>query len=214
MDVRWAVLESPEMTQDSPNPSVVFEAAVFENFTFLEQEFGFSKSVSRPNQQSVIVRYENRTIYVNLMFGPPAYEPEMSFGRLGIDDVPGSYSLEGGDLIQLGTCRDWSNNNKHSGSVTGRVVLFASLLNECGRPCLNGDSPVYSEMKARRDAAVSIWHREMRDKARASKSNAAWEAKDYQAFIDLLSTYEGALSAIDQKRLDIARERLSLPNPR
>lgn len=198
------------MTQDRPNPSVLFEAAALENFTFLEQEFGFSKSVSRPNQQSVIVRYESAVAFVNLMFGPPAYGPEMSFGRLGIDDMPGAYSLEAGDLIQLNACRGWSNSDKHTDPITRQVAWFASLLAECGRPCLNGDSPIYSEMKARRDADVANWHREMREKARASKSNAAWEAKDYQAFVDLFSTSEGALSAVDQKRLDIARKRLDL----
>jgi hypothetical protein len=201
------------MRQVTPEPSVLFETAVFKSFAYLEQDYGFSKRVSRLNQQSLIVRYENTVMFVNLMFGAPAYEPEMSFGRLGVDDAPGSYSLEAGDLIQLDACHGWSNNEKHSDPVTDQVAWFASILAECGRPCLKGNAELFLEMKSRRNAAIDVWHREKRDKARASKSNAAWEVKDYQLFIDLFSTYEGALSAIDRKRLDIARERLCLESP-
>jgi hypothetical protein len=161
------------MTQTNLDPSVLFETAVFESFSFLEQEYGFSKKVSRPNQYSVFARYENAVIYVNLMFGSPAYEPEMSFGRLGLDDIVGAFSFEAGDLIQLDSSQGWSKSAENADRIKGQVAWFALLLRECGHPCLDGDSATYSEMKSRRNALVSTRRSEVLDKVRVSKSNAA-----------------------------------------
>ena len=188
------------------DPSTLFEDAVLNSFAFLEQRYGFSRSTLRPTQQAVVVRYESPSLFVNLTFGPPAYEPEMSFGRLGIDDQQGGFSLEAGDLIQLQNCQEWAAPNLgSSGVIEGQVAWFASLLNECGEPCLLGDPAIYAEMKSRREALVAEWQREERNKGRSRDIEAAWKAKDYRAVVALCSGYEGALSNIDQKRLEIAK---------
>ncbi|PKP86597.1 MAG: hypothetical protein CVT78_11915 [Alphaproteobacteria bacterium HGW-Alphaproteobacteria-17] len=84
----------------------------------------------------------------------------MSFGRLGIDDQQGGFSFEAGDLIQLQNCKEWAAPNLGPlGVIDGQVAWFASLLNECGKPCLLGDPAIYAEMKSRREALVTEWHR-------------------------------------------------------
>jgi hypothetical protein len=149
---------------DMPDPSASFEDAVVISFAFLEQQYGFSKSIIRPTQQAVVVRYESRSLFVNLAFGPPAYEPEMSFGRLGIDDRKGGFSFEAGDLIQLESYQGWKPSFESSAAIVRQVAWFASLLNECGKSCLLGDPTVYAEMKSRREALVSEWQRDERNK--------------------------------------------------
>ena len=126
-----------------------FEAAVLSSFAFLEQHHGFTHTVLRPSPHSFLVRYESRSLFVNLVFGPPAYEPEMSFGRLGIDDRQGGFSFEAGDLIQLASCQGWNPDIKPGDAVARQVAWFASLLKDCGRTCLLGDASVYEEMKSR-----------------------------------------------------------------
>lgn len=191
------------------DPSALFEDAVLSSFAFLEQRYGFSKSTLRPTQQAVVVRYESPSLFVNLTFGPPAYEPEMSFGRLGIDDQQDGFSFEAGDLIQLQNCQEWAAPNLvSSGVIEGQVAWFASLLNECGKPCLLGDPAIYAEMKSRRESLVAEWQREERNKGRRNDIEAAWKAKDYSAVVALCSGYEGALSNVDQKRLEIAKEKV------
>lgn len=188
------------------NPDL-FESAVAACFSFLEQDYGFTKQVTRPTHQSVFVRYENAALYVNVMFGPPAYEPEMSFGRLQVDDVPGAYSFEAGDLIQLTSCLSKISNPGLAEQIANQVAFLASCLRECGRPCLGNDSTVYIEMKARRDAAIADWHQDERNKATASQIEAAWNAKDYKAVIGICAAFDGPLSAVNVKRLAIATER-------
>lgn len=191
------------------DPSVLFEGAVVNSFAFLEQRYGFSKSILRPSQQVVVVRYENSSLFVNLAFGPPAYESEMSFGRLGIDDQQGGFSFEAGDLMQLQNCQKWITPTLGSSQViAGQVAWFAALLEECGKCCLLGDPAIYAEMKSRREALVEEWRREERSKGVRNDIEAAWKVRDYRALIALYSIYDGRLSNIDRKRLETAKSKL------
>lgn len=184
-----------------------FEHTVLISFAFLERRYGFSHTVLRPSPHSVLVRYESRSLFVNLVFGPPAYEPEMSFGRLGVDDRQGAFSFEAGDLIQLASCQGWNPDIKPGDAVARQVAWFASLLQKCGQPCLLGDPAVYEEMKSRREAQVAEWQRDERKRRRDNEIDAAWKAKDYRAVVDLCSAYERTLSNLNQKRLKFAKER-------
>lgn len=200
------------MTSDgsgTTDRSALFEDAVSNSFAFLERRYGFSRSTWRPTQQAVVVRYESPSLFVNLMFGPPAYEPEMSFGRLGIDDQPDGFSFEAGDLTQLKNCKDWAVPKPGpSGVIEGQVAFFASLLDECGKLCLLGDPAIYAEMKSRREALVAEWRREERDKVRSDKIDSAWKAKDYRTVVALFMEHEGDLNDVDRKKLEIAKERM------
>ncbi|MGD9470909.1 MAG: hypothetical protein AB7G24_02300 [Novosphingobium sp.] len=188
-----------------PSASDQFEISVLKEFSFLERDYGFSKSIIRPNAHSTIINYKNYDVFVNLVFGPPAYEPEMSFGRLGVDDRQGGFNFEAGDLIQLGSCRGWAKKGENLPPLEGQVAWLAALLGECGRPCLLGDSVVYAEMKSRRETLVMEWQRDERAKAQAGEIDTAWKAKDYQTVIRLCSAYDGVLSDINRKRLEVAR---------
>jgi len=187
------------------NLSANFEAGASDSFSFLEHNFGFVKSIVRPNTNSVILRYESPSIYVNVMYGPPAYAPEMSFGRRGIDDVAGGYSFEAGDLIQLEKYRDWQSKQTPSGGLEGQIAWLASLLAECGKESMLGDPAVYSDMKARRDRLVAEWQHQEQHGTLSRSIDAAWREMDYKTIVDLCANYNGPLGNLDTKRLHYAR---------
>jgi hypothetical protein len=181
-----------------------FEMAASDSFRYLEQRYGFVRSTLRPSVNIIILRYENASIYVNAMYGPPAYEAEMSFGRRDIDDVPGGYSFEVGDLIQLETCRDWQSKSV-SGGIEEQVAWLASMLEGCGQKCLVGDQSVYSEMKERRDRLAAEWRRQEEAAALSRSIDAAWRRKDYKKIVELCADYGGALGALEEGRLRYAQ---------
>ena len=134
--------------------SAEFEKAVIVNFKFLEVDYDCKRRSSRPQKYTQIVKYENTKLYVILSYGPPAYEPEMSFGRKGIDDVPGAYSFHPGDLIQLDCCRKWAWNKEQGNALESWVAELARLLTVCGAQCLTDDQLVFTQMKDRRDKLI------------------------------------------------------------
>lgn len=184
-----------------------FEAAASDSFRFLEEKFGFSKSTMRPDSGSVNLTYQSQLIYVNVVFGPPAYEPEMSFGRCGIDNVVGGYCFEAGDLIQLDGCRDW-RSKPGEGTLEGQVTWLASILEDCGKECLTGDQSIYNYMKCRRD--ILIDEQSIREQTDVLSNNveAAWISRDYQRIVHLYSNYRGVLTELDRRRLRYARDHL------
>jgi hypothetical protein len=189
------------------NEPSLFEAYVEESFAFLEKDHGFSKKVTRPDQHTAFARYEKTSLYVNLMFGPPAYEPEMSFGRLGVDDAPDAFSFEAGDLIQLASCDHGVSNPGLPEPIANQVEFLARVLRDCGQQCLRNDSRTYEEMKRRRILAVAEWKDQEHGKAVSRKIEARWQAKDYRSLVKICDDFEGKLSTIDAKRLAIAKER-------
>lgn len=192
------------MTQDL---SANFETAASDSFRFLEQKYGFSKSVSRPNGNSLVVRYEGPSIYVNVLHGPPAYEPEMSFGRRGIDDVIGGYSFEVGDLVQLEKCRDWKSK-QGSERVEDQVAWLASMLEDYGKECLLGDQEVYSNMMVKRDHLITKWRHEERYADLSRNIDAAWRQGNYKEIVALCGNYGGDLGNLNRKRLCYAQSRV------
>jgi len=115
------------MQSSAQDKSAEFEAAVIGSFKFLESDHGFLRRLSQPQKYTRLVVYESAKLYVVLSYGPPAYEPEMSFGRRGIDDVSGAYSFHPGDLVELDCCRNWTwNKNGATLSGAGSPILRVS----------------------------------------------------------------------------------------
>ena len=82
------VLEVYRNPQGSEDNYAVFEDEVKSNFYFLEQQYGFRLNQIKQVGYAKVIRFESPSIYVNLFYGPSAYEPAISFGRIGIDDAP------------------------------------------------------------------------------------------------------------------------------
>ncbi len=186
--------------------SAEFEAAVLDSFKFLESEHGFLRHSSRPQKYTQAVIYENSDLYVVLSYGPPAYEPEMSFGRRGIDNVPGAYSFHSGDLVQLDCCRNWVWNKDQNNPLTNWVTELARLLALCGTQCLTGNPAVFIQMKTRRDKLISDWKHEEKLKSVRTQIDSAWKAKDYKQVLHLYQAIDD-LTDLDNKRIAFAATR-------
>lgn len=183
--------------------SAEFEAAVLDSFKFLETDYGFLCRLSQPQKYTRLVIYENPKLYVVLSYGPPAYEPEISFGRRGIDDVPGGYSFHSGDLIQLDCCRDWTWKKDKDNALTNWVTELARLLRCCRVQCLGGDSLAFSQMRTRRDALIADWLRDEKLKGLRAQVDSAWRSKDYEQVLHVYKSIDD-LTELDKKRIAFA----------
>ncbi|MDR2857358.1 MAG: hypothetical protein LBV50_05875 [Novosphingobium sp.] len=192
------------MQENISDRSSEFEAEVLRSFKFLEDNYGFRRRSSRPQKYTQIVTYENDKLYVVLSYGPPAYEPEMSFGRRGIDDAPGGYSFHSGDLVQLDCCRTWVWNKEQGNAIPNWVAELARLLATCGAQCLTGTPSVFAEMRTRRDGLIANWKHEEQLRGVRTKIESAWRAKDYRQVLDLYQSIDER-SALDEKRIGFAR---------
>lgn len=191
------------MQTSTQDQSAEFEAAVLDSFKFLEAEYGFLRRSSRPQKYTQLVIYENSELYVILSYGPPAYEPEMSFGRRGIDDAPGAYSFHPGDLIRLDCCQSWTWNKDHGNALASWVAELARLLTICGARCLAGNPVDFAQMKTRRDSLISDWQRDEKLKGVRAQINSAWREKDYKQVLHLYKSIDD-LTDFDKKRITFA----------
>lgn len=190
--------------------SSAFEDAVTEHFNFLEQEYGFRLSHIQQVGYTKIIKYESPLVYVNLMFGPPSYEPEMAFGRIGIDDVMGAQSFHPGDLVLLNGSANWKWGpvDPANSVLVENVSGIAQILRECGSACLRGDQASFEEMIARRNSAVKAWQQEEKSSQVRKEAQIAWDNKDYSAVIKLYESVYGLLTPAEKKKLSIAKKQL------
>jgi hypothetical protein len=195
-------------TQDN---YAVFEETVKNNFSFLVQQYGFRLSQIEQTGYVKVIRYESPLVYVSLIYGPPAYEPEMAFGRIGIDDVPGNRGFHPGDLVLLRSSFGWKWGavNPKNPVLVEIVAGHAQILRECGSACLLGDQASFEEMKARRDNAIEDWHQEEKVNSIRNDAQVAWESKDYRAVLRLLESIETMLTDTEKKKLEYAKKQLS-----
>lgn len=186
----------------------LFEEEVKRNFSFLEHKYDFHLSHIKNIGTTKAISYVSSFVYVILFYGAPAYEPEISFGRLGIDDMQGAYSFNQGDLILLNCCSKWQWSNAYPNNLAGLISEFARLLEECGASCLNGNQALFEEMKARRDSAVKVWHQEERAFGIRKDAENAWRKKDYTTIVRLYETITELLTGAESKKLDYAKKQL------
>ena len=193
-----AVLETP-----FANQSDEFEAAVISSFEFLETDYGFARRSLQPQKCTQLVIYEGDKLYVVLSYGPPEYEPELSFGRLGVDDQEGAHSFHAGDLVKLPAFKDWAWNKETAG-VGGWVSELARLLRTCGSACLLGDAFSFAQMKKRREKLIADWKRDEVAKGVRISIDLAWKERDYSRVLKRDGSID-SLSEIDKKRIAYAR---------
>ena len=183
-----------------------FEDEVKRNFYFLEQQYEFRLTQINKMGYSKTIRYESRYVYVNLSYGPPEYEPTMSFGRIGIDDALGAYSFEQGDLIQLKNCENWKWNPAYPNHLIGLISEYSRLLKECGATFLTGDQTLFEEMKAKRDSSVKAWHEQEKAINIRNDAESAWSRKDYVTVVNLYETIKDILTETENKKLIYAKK--------
>jgi hypothetical protein len=190
--------------------NVAFEKEVKKHFLFLVTDYGFQLSSIQQVGFVKSIKFESKEVYVNLFYGPPAYEVEVSFGRKGIDDLPGAYSFQPGDLILLGRCPTWPWNSNESDKLRGSVAVYARFLRECGSDCLKGDQLIFAQMKRNSDAFAQKRAQEERIKRVRQAANDAWHQKKYDKVVELYESIGTVLKGSEAKKLSYARKHLKI----
>jgi hypothetical protein len=188
--------------------TLAFEEAVKKHFLYLVTDYGFQLSHIRQVDFVNSIKFESKEVYVNLFYGPPAYEVEVSFGRRGIDDLPGAHSFQPGDLTLLGRCPTWTWNSNESDKLRGSVAGYAQFLRECGSDCLRGDQLIFAEMKRNSDAFAQKWAQEERIKTVRQAANDAWRQKKYDKVVELYESIGTVLKGSEAKKLSYSRKHL------
>jgi hypothetical protein len=197
------------MSSTGSNEVALFEKSVAENFSFLCSEFGFRLVSTSRGGDSVAIRYESGRVYLLMAYGPPSYEPSLSFGRSGVDDAPGAYSFDQGDVVQIASCSDWTWDASNTDRIGGFISEVARLMRTCGRDCLTGTESVYAAMRRRRDEAVKDWRKQERALSIRGAAKRAWERGDYLSFIRELESSELSLSGEEKRLIHLAKTLLS-----
>lgn len=191
----------------------IFEEEVRRHFRFLDQQYGFKLSQVVQDGRVKVIRYESPSVYVALYYGPPAYEPEIAFGRIGIDDAPGAYSFNQGDLVMLNSTVNLHWNADDPSHLSRLLSYYARLLRECGSACLRGEQAVYVELKAVRDRAVQVWRRQEQVNSVRKEAEYAWRRRDYAVVVRLYETIRNVLTKSEDMKLQYAKKQLGDHGP-
>jgi hypothetical protein len=183
-----------------------FESAVRREFSFLERKYGFRLCEVKQDGYVKSMRYASSDVYVILFYGPAAYEPELSFGRIGVDDVPGAMSFHAGDLTISKSSAEVDTPNSQGSKIERIVAGFARWLDEYGSDYLNGDQVVFERMAVRRAENIAAWGKEERIGQQKGKAEPAWKEKHYAEVVALLESMEGELTELERSRLAYARK--------
>lgn len=193
----------------TPDKYSIFEDEVRRHFGFLVREYAFTLRQVAQYGFVKSIRYESLSVYVTLYYGPPAYEPELAFGRIGIDDRPGAYSFDQGDLVMLDSTRGWQWNATLPTHLGGLLAEYARLLRERGDACLRGEQAVYEELKARRDKAVQEWHEQEKVNRVRKEAECAWRKGDFSLVVQLYEGISDRLTKSERLKLLYAKKKRS-----
>jgi hypothetical protein len=171
-----------------------FEEEVKKHFLFLLTDYGFQIKFIKQVGPVSSIKFESEKVYVSLFYGPPAYQVEVSFGQIGIDDLPGAHSFEIGDLILLGKCPTWTWNSNESD-----VAEYARFLRECGSGCLKGDKLLFAQMKNISDELAQKAAQEGRIKRVRQAADDAWHQKKYDKVVELYESIGTVLTGSEAK---------------
>jgi hypothetical protein len=191
----------------------VYEDLVRDNFSFLEEIYGFEFSSSEKGGEYIIIKYLSKTVFLNLYYGSPGFELDFYIGRLGIEDKLGKQSFTSGDLLYLEGCKNWSGYSIYSAhsynNLRECLPRLASLLKECGKACLQGDPAAYEKMLFEQKKANNRWHKQQELIQVKKNAIEAWKKKDYAKFVKLFEPIADQLTPSEYKKLEYSRKRLN-----
>lgn len=196
------------MNSAASDPYALFEHQVIKHFHFLEVLYSFRRRDAMRRGLSMQIRYESPVVFADLFYGPPAYEVELSFGRIGVDDTPSAYSFGLGDLLQRSSCAKWEWEPVRTDAISSVVAEYARLLRECGTECLSGNPLVFEQMKRARDSAVKGWIQAEKEMAVRKAAEVAWGNKDFGEVRRLYDSIRDHLTPPELDKLGYANRRL------
>jgi hypothetical protein len=160
------------------------------------------------------VRFESKSVFVEVYHGRASYEIGIDIGRrdraerYGLDYIvfragEGAWSAEG---FGRGTMFQVSSRE----GVQQFVPKVAELLKKYGERFLRGDPEFYDELaKANERASADYTRRQLIEGVR-KKANSAWAEKNYRRVVDLYQPLREDLTEIESRRLAYAEKQMLL----
>jgi hypothetical protein len=208
--IRRASKQEGDVLSKEPNPQragLGFKDSVLTSFKFLTD-----LGLHPVDEKATFVRYESSEVFVNVYHGRASFELGVEIGRV---KEPNEAQLTIPEIVA------WAGADKTEGR--GNHVMFqvsspegvrefvpklADLVQKYAMPFIKGDATAYREALQARSRAADDYVKQVNLKQMRSKTDAAWQAKDYARVTELYSQMRSELSEIESKRLAYAEQQV------
>jgi hypothetical protein len=196
------MLKNPKDTADRRSLGFAKEVRAF--FSFLEVQWGF-KCV---RQEKTFVRYESADVYVNVYHGRSSFEIGVEIGNKSSEH---SFSLEAlVALFDKKLSREyWATGGRTAEAVRRALKKLSEGLSHYGDSALSGHQSIFDrleQLRIDRSAAMALDSKAYQIRP---KAEAAFRRGDYKEAVKLFSLIEAALSSIEKKKLELAKNKAS-----
>jgi hypothetical protein len=183
-----------------------FEEAVLSAFTFLVAEYGFAQT----SGNSSCVTFARDGVIVTVEQDRRSFEVTAFVERQGIAErfsvweiarLAHAPSVTEHTFLQASTAQ----------AVQGVVPRLAQLLREHGRAALRGDLGFFARLRELQINESGRFLQEGRLRWIREQLREAWDRRNYQRVVDLLSEVEPILSPSEREKLAYARRQLQDP---
>ena len=182
--------------------SLGFAKEVREHFSFLEVQRGF-KCI---RQEKTSVRYESADVYVNVYHGRSSFEIGVEIGNKSSEH---SFNLEAlVALFDKELSREyWAAGGRTAEAVRRALKKQAEGLSRYGGSALSGHQSIFDRLEQLRTDRSAAMVLDSKAYQIRPKAEAAFRSGDYKEAVKLYSSIEAALSPIERKKLQLAKNK-------
>jgi hypothetical protein len=194
------MLKNPKNTAE--RRSLGFSKEARELFSFLEVQWEF-KCV---RQENTFVRYESADVYVNVYHGRSSFEIGVEIGNKSSEH---SFNLEA--LVALFdkelSLEYWAAGGRTAKAVRRALKKQAEGLSRYGGSALSGHQSIFDRLEQLRTDRSAAMVLDSKAYQIRPKAEAAFRSGDYKEAVKLYSSIEAALSPIERKKLQLAKNK-------
>jgi len=194
------MLKNPKNTAE--RRSLGFSKEARELFSFLEVQWEF-KCV---RQENTFVRYESADVYVNVYHGRSSFEIGVEIGNKSSEH---SFNLEAlVALFDKELSREyWAAGGRTAEAVRRALKKQAEGLSRYGGSALSGHQSIFDRLEQLRTDRSAAMVLDSKAYQIRPKADAAFRRGDYKEAVKLYSSIETALSPIERKKLQLAKNK-------
>ena len=194
------MLKNPKNTAE--RRSLGFSKEARELFSFLEVQWEF-KCV---RQENTFVRYESADAYVNVYHGRSSFEIGVEIGNKSSEH---SFNLEAlVALFDKELSREyWAAGGRTAEAVRRALKKQAEGLSRYGGSALSGHQSIFDRLEQLRTDRSAAMVLDSKAYQIRPKADAAFRRGDYKEAVKLYSSIETALSPIERKKLQLAKNK-------
>jgi len=194
------MLKNPKNTAE--RRSLGFSKEARELFSFLEVQWEF-KCV---RQENTFVRYESADVYVNVYHGRSSFEIGVEIGNKSSEH---SFNLEAlVALFDKELSREyWAAGGRTAEAVRRALKKQAEGLSRYGGSALSGHQSIFDRLEQLRTDRSAAMVLDSKAYQIRPKADAAFRRGDYKEAVKLYSSIEAALSPIERKKLQLAKNK-------